>query len=101
MIILNTAEPFNTILLLTATVLIIFLGKETKKSFALLVMLIIYLALLVYHTFLLLYVSPTLINGVDILSTTVAVDYGLISIAFFSYLLLLKLVFGLSTVTVR
>ena len=86
MIILNTADPFNTVLLLAATILLIFLGKETKNSKIPLVILAIYLVLLVYHSILLTTVASTIINGAKILSSAVAVDFGLVAISFFAYL---------------
>ena len=47
MFIFNTADPLNVVLLLTATILLIFLGKETKNSVIPQVILIVYLVLLV------------------------------------------------------
>lgn len=50
MFMINTTDPIVTLLLLAATVLLIFLGKEIKKPVAPVIALIGFLALLVMHT---------------------------------------------------
>lgn len=50
MFMINTTDPIVTLLLLAATVLLIFLGKEIKKPVAPAIALVAFLALLVMHT---------------------------------------------------
>lgn len=57
MFLLNTTEPLTITLLLVATILLIFLGKETKKPAIPAIALMIYLLLLVIHTIQLCFTS--------------------------------------------
>lgn len=49
MVICNIAEPITLLLVLLGVVLTVFLGKETKKSFIVAIMLFLFLALLIFH----------------------------------------------------
>ena len=86
MFILNTADPFNLILLLTATILLIFLGKETKRSVIPQIVLLAYLVVLVMHAVQLSTLNPENFDLVKVISQSLAVDFGLIAISFFAYL---------------
>lgn len=50
MLLLNTTQPLTVLLLLTATILLIFLGKEIKKPVVPAITLIFFLALLIFHS---------------------------------------------------
>ena len=86
MTILNTADPFNLILLLIATILLIFLGKETKRSFIPQIVLLTYLIILIIHAVQLANTNAEHLEYISIISKSLAVDFGLIAISFFAYL---------------
>lgn len=83
----NTADPINTILILAATLLLIYLGKETKNSKIPLGVLVVYLGLIIIHAVQFVILSkvetPEIIR---VLSLSLAVDFGLIMITFLAYL---------------
>lgn len=83
----NTADPINTILILAATLLLIYLGKETKNSKIPLGVLVVYLGLIIIHAVQFVILSkvetPEIIRA---LSLSLAVDFGLIMITFLAYL---------------
>ena len=85
--IFNTANPINTVLILTATILLIYLGKETKKSIIPQIVLFVHLALIVIHAVQFVTLSGTATQEViKILSSSMAVDFGFIIISFLAYL---------------
>ena len=86
MLILNTADPFNVLLILTATVLLIFLGKETKRSVIPQIVLLVYLALVVFHAVQLSTADPENLELIRTIARSIAVDFGLIAVSFFAYL---------------
>ena len=85
MTIFNVTEPITLLLLLAATVLLIFLGKETKKSLAPGLALVFYLVLVIMHS-----VQLASIPKVDAAHSTalgcITVDIVMIFISFFAYL---------------
>jgi hypothetical protein len=87
MFIFDVTSPMTLILLLAATVLLIFLGRETKRSFVPALSLVLFLVLLVVHCFQLTHI-PEL--NYEIYHSTllgcVTVDLVMIFITFFSYL---------------
>lgn len=83
--IINISNPLTAILLLAATVLLIFLGKERKKSRIPQVVLIVYLAMLILHVIQLMTMSVT-DETVNILYKCIALDFVFTLIAFLSYL---------------
>lgn len=85
--IFNTADPINIILILAATLLLVYLGKETKNSKITLGVLFIHLILIIIHAVQFVTMSGTATQEViKVLSTSLAVDFGLVMIAFLSYL---------------
>lgn len=85
--IFNTADPINIILILAATLLLVYLGKETKNSKITLGVLCIHLILIIIHAVQFVTMSGTATQEViKVLSTSLAVDFGLVMIAFLSYL---------------
>ncbi len=85
--IFSTADPINTILLLAATLLLMYLGKETKKSIIPEIVLFVTLAIIIMHAVQFVTMSDTASAQImEILSTSIAVDFGLVFIAFLGYL---------------
>ena len=83
---INVTSPLTLILVLIATLLLVFLAQELKKSSVAAIGLVANLALLIMHTVQLL----TGTAGSDILSSTVtgcmAIDFVFVLISFFAYL---------------
>lgn len=86
MFIFNTADPFNVLLLLAATILLIFLGKETKRSAIVGVLLIVYLVIIVVHSIQLSTIDPAFTETISVITKSLTVDFALICVAFFAYL---------------
>ena len=85
--IFNTSDPINVVLILAATVLLVYLGKETKKSRIPQVTLFVFLALILMHTVQFVTMAGTTSPAIiKVLSTSIAVDFGLVMIAFLGYL---------------
>ena len=85
--IFNTADPINTILILTATLLLVYLGKETKKSIIPQIVLFVHLAVIIIHAVQFVTLAGTATAEViKILSTSLAVDFGLVIVSFLAYL---------------
>lgn len=85
--IFNTADPINTILILAATLLLVYLGKETKKSLIPQIVLFVHLALIVIHAVQFVTLAGTATQEIiKVLSSSIAVDFGLIIISFLAYL---------------
>ncbi len=91
MFIINLTDPLTLILLLTATVLSIILGKETKKPIAPAIALTVFLALVLMHS-IQLSILPQVVQEVDLqpyksaLIGSIGFDCALIFISFFGYL---------------
>ncbi|MBR3163478.1 MAG: hypothetical protein IKF17_05220 [Clostridia bacterium] len=83
---INVTSPLTLFLVLMATILLIFLGQEIKKSYVAVLPLVGHLALLITHTVQLL----TLSSEYSYLSTTytgcLAIDFIFVLISFFAYL---------------
>ena len=87
MFIFDVTNPLTLILLLAATILLVFLGKEVKKSFVPVLPLIFFLIILVVHAVQLGNIPD--VNYEEIRSTLlgcVTVDLVMIFVSFFSYL---------------
>ena len=87
MFIFDVTSPMTLLLLLAATVLLIFLGREIKKSFIPALPLIFFLVILVVHSIQLTHIPE--LNYEMIRSTLlgcVTVDLVMIFITFFGYL---------------
>lgn len=84
MFLLNTTSPLTIVLLLTATILLVFLGKEVKKPIIPAIALIAFLVILVIHA-----VQLCLPNYEEYYITIrycLAFELCMIFITFFSYL---------------
>ena len=86
MFILNLTNPLTLLLILIATVLLIFLGQEIKKSYITVLPLIAHLAFLLMHTVQLLTLGEGLENYATILTRCIAIDFIFVLVTFFAYL---------------
>ena len=86
MFVFNITNPMTLVLLLVATVLLIFLGQEIKKSYVTLIPLIAYLILLVWHVTQMVTVSEEYRYLLTTISRCVAMDFIFVLITFFAYL---------------
>lgn len=82
--ILNITQPLVLLLILAATVLLLFLGKEIKKSYIVAIPLAVFLILLVIHTVNLMTTQSS--DIVYIVSKCIALDFVFIFITFIGYL---------------
>lgn len=86
MFILNITSPLTLILLVLLTVLLIFLGREFKKSYILAIPLSIYLVFLIIHVAQLMTLPIEYNYMSSTLSWCIVLDFAFIFIAFISYL---------------
>lgn len=87
MFVINISEPITLLLLTLATVLLIFLGKEVKKSYIPAFALFAYLILVVVHSVQLGTLTEELYATYhSMLVNCVAIDCVMIFISFFAYL---------------
>ena len=84
MFMLNTTQPLTVILLVVATVLLIFLGKEIKKPIVPALALIFFLVILVCHAAQL--ALPTYEEYYTTIRYCIAFELVMVFITFFSYL---------------
>ena len=84
MFLLNTIEPLTVLLLLTASVLIIFLGKEVKKPVLPAIVLIAFLVILVMHAVQL--GLPSYEEYYATIRYCIAFELTMVLVAFLSYL---------------
>lgn len=87
MFIFNVSNPITLILLLVATLLLVFLGKEIKKPYAPAIALIFFLVLVIIHS--VQFATLPEVNydeNRSILLSCLAVDLAMIFISFFAYL---------------
>ena len=86
MFIFDISNILNLILMLIATVLLIFLAQELKKSYIAGIVLFAYLILLVVHAGQMITLPEEYREMLPILGRCVAIDFVFIFISFFSYL---------------
>lgn len=86
MFIINLTNPLTLILLLAATVLLIFLGKEIKKPHAPAVALIFFLVLILMHSVQLTMPEANVEEIHAALVGSLGIDFIMIFISFFGYL---------------
>ena len=86
MFIFDISNPLTLILMLAATVLLIFLAQEIKKSYVAAIMLFAYLIILVVHVAQIATLSEEFRYMVTTLSRCIAIDFVFVLITFFSYL---------------
>lgn len=86
MFIFDISNILNLILMLIATVLLIFLAQELKKSYIAGIVLFAYLILLVVHAGQMITLPEEYREMMPILGRCVAIDFVFIFISFFAYL---------------
>lgn len=86
MFIFNVANPITLILMLAITLILIFLGKETKKGYLTAISLFVFLVLLIWHVGQLLTLSPDFADTKPTLTSCLVVDFVMILLSFLSYL---------------
>lgn len=86
MFIFDISSPLTLVLMLAATVLLIFLAQEVKKSAVAGITLVAYLVILIFHVAQLTTISEEYRYLTEVLSRCIAIDFGFILISFFAYL---------------
>ena len=86
MFIFDISNPLTLILMLAATVLLIFLAQEVKKSYIAAVMLFAYLIILIVHVAQIATLPEEFRYMVTTISRCIAIDFVFVLITFFSYL---------------
>lgn len=84
MFMLNTVQPLTLLLLLAATILLIFLGKEIKKPAIPAIALIAFLVILVIHAVQLC--MPSYAEYYVTIRYCIAFELSMVFVTFFSYL---------------
>ena len=83
---INFTDPLSVLLALILFVLVILLGKETKKSIFPCIMLLVFLTILVGHAIEFYFISGDIQEGITTMAFCIAVDFAFILISFFCYL---------------
>ena len=86
MFIFDISNPLTLILMLAATVLLIFLAQEVKKSYIGAIVLFAYLIILIVHVAQIATLSEEFRYMLTTLSRCIAIDFVFVLISFFSYL---------------
>ena len=86
MFIFNISNPLTLLLMLAATILLIFLAQEVKKSMIGAVELFIYLMLLVMHVVQVATLAEEYRYMISTLTRCIIIDFVFVFISFFSYL---------------
>ena len=86
MFIFDITNPLTLILMLAATVLLIFLAQEVKKSYIGAIVLFAYLIILIVHVAQIATLSEEFRYMLTTLSRCIAIDFVFVLISFFSYL---------------
>ena len=86
MFIFDVSNPLTLILMLAATVLLIFLAQEIKKSYIGAIILFAYLIILIMHVAQIATLSEEFRYMLTTLSRCIAIDFVFVLISFFSYL---------------
>ena len=84
--IINIATPLTILLLTALTVMILMLGKETKKSIFCGILLIVFLGFLVMHAVQYMTMDANSQDLLKTLSSCLTVDFVLVFLSFLSYL---------------
>ena len=86
MFLVNLTNPITLLLVVIATVLLIFLGQEIKKSYVTVLPLITHLVLLITHTIQMLTLSEDYSYLFTTITRCIAIDFVLVFVSFFAYL---------------
>lgn len=83
---INVSNPVMLLLLVSFTLAMLFLGKETKKSLLTAIPLIVFLIIIIAHIVQLMTITVETVELVPIISKCITVDFVLILLAFLSYI---------------
>ena len=86
MFIFDISNPLTLILMLAATVLLIFLAQEIKKSYISAIVLFAYLIILIMHVAQIATLSEEFRYMISTLARCIAIDFVFVLISFFAYL---------------
>ena len=86
MFIFDISNILNLLLMIIATVLLIYLAQELKKSYIAGIVLFFYLAILIMHAVQLVRLPEEYAQMLPVLARCVAIDFGFIFVSFFAYL---------------
>lgn len=86
MFIFDISNPLTLLLMLAATVLLIFLAQEVKKSMIGALILFAYLIILIIHVAQVATLSEEYRHMISTLSRCIVIDFIFVFISFFSYL---------------
>lgn len=86
MFIFDISNPLTLLLMLAATILLVFLAQEIKKSYISAITLFAYLILLVVHVAQIATLSEEYRYMIATLSRCIVIDFIFVFISFFSYL---------------
>ena len=86
MFIFDISNILNLLLMLAATILLIFLAQEVKKSYITGIVLFAYLIILIVHAAQLITLPAEYRDMLPVLGRCVAIDFVFILISFFAYL---------------
>ncbi len=86
MFIFDISNPLTLLLMLAATILLIFLAQEVKKSYIGAIVLFAYLIILVVHVAQIATLPEEFRYMLTSLSRCIAIDFVFVLISFFSYL---------------
>ena len=86
MFVVDISNPVTLLLMLIATILLIFLGREIKRSSVVAIALFIYLILVIVHVVQLFVLPEELKSLVSVLAKCIVLDLVFIFITFFAYL---------------
>ena len=86
MFIFDISNPLTLILMSAATVLLIFLAQEIKKSYVAAIILFAYLVILIMHVAQIATLSEEFRYMLSTLSRCIAIDFVFVLISFFAYL---------------
>lgn len=86
MLLINFTNPFTILTATVLFVLVLFLGKETKKGMILAIMLGVFLVILIGHSVELSLVKENLLETQRTIAKCITVDFVFILLSFFSYL---------------
>ena len=86
MFIFDISNPLNLILMLIATILLIFLSQEIKKSYVAAIALFLYLLILIMHVAQVATLPEEYRHMLSTICKCIAVDFIFILMTFFAYL---------------
>ncbi|MBR0351129.1 MAG: hypothetical protein IJH76_04890 [Clostridia bacterium] len=86
MFVFDISSPLTLVLMIAASVLLIFLAQEVKKSAVAGITLLGFLGILIFHVAQLVSISEEYRYLTGVLSRCIAIDFGFILVVFFAYL---------------